>query len=77
MPPPELLTARPRHEPELDRYGELISRARSAAALQSLPTEALYRIHGLLELILSARALEEPELAALDELERTLAGGNG
>jgi len=59
----------PRKEPELDRYVEVISRARGA--LPALTTASLFRIRELLE-----RALEgaEPDAAAIDELARMLAG---
>lgn len=58
---------RTRKQAELDRYGEVTFRAR--AALPVLPTEALYRIHALLE---RALASDEPDLEVMAELDRTL-----
>ena len=64
-------------KPELDRYGELISRARCAASVSRLSTEELYRIHALLEELLSADTYGGRQLAALEELERTLDSAGG
>ncbi len=54
---------RAREEPELDSYGELISRAR--AGVPTLPTASLYRIHALLERLLEDGPPDEDALAAL------------
>lgn len=62
-------------EPELDRYGDFISLVRSGDSVQKLPTAELYRIHGLLEELVSAKGFGEAELEVLAELERTLLGG--
>ena len=73
------MTAAPRkagEEPELDRYGDFISLIRTGDSVKNLPTAELYRIHGLLEELLSARGFAERELEVLAELERTLHAGN-
>ena len=69
----------PAQEPELDHYSRLVTRARALSAVSSLPTEALFRIHALLEVLLGADEFGERERAALAELEHTLdaAGGSG
>ena len=64
-------------KPELDRYGDVISRARSAASVSHLSTAELYRIHALLEELLSADTYGEGQLAALAELERMLDSAGG
>lgn len=56
-------------EAELDRYGEVISRGRGSVS--ELATERLVRIRALLERALEG---EQPDLAALEELEQALAG---
>lgn len=45
--------------------------------MPSLPTEALFRIHALLEVVLGAGEFGEREHAALAELERTLDAAAG
>lgn len=62
----------PVEQSELDHYGAAVTRARALARVSSLPTEALFRIHALLEVLLGADEFGERERAALAELERTL-----
>jgi hypothetical protein len=65
---------KPRQEPELDGYDDLIARARGA--VPGLSTPALVRIRELLEAVLeSGGAGGEEGRRALDELVRALRGG--
>jgi plasmid stability protein len=59
----------PGQEPELDGYGQVISRARSA--VPGLSTEALVRIRAVLE---QALAGERPGAEALEALAAALDG---